>query len=1423
MPLARCRCLLLALLAWMAAGQLAAQAPAPAAFRFEHLTVDEGLSHSDADVVTQDSAGFIWVGTNRGLNRYDGLSLRQYMVPPTPKGIVSNRIRALLPGPGGRVWVGTERAGLSYYDPATERIQTFDPATGPAATRPLLEWLATTTVTALVADGVGRLWVGTKQDGVFELVFGAGQRLRTAQHLLPAQPGRAAGSYDISSLVVDAEHTLWVGARHHGLLVGRPGSPTLEPTAVTDPVQALYLDPRGDLWVGLSQRVLWVSAARRRNGQELAATPLPLTFPNVQALRLDSFHRLWVGTLYGLYVWEAGPTTGLGPPLGAAPTLLLPTDGLPFSFNSERVQSLFEDRTQVMWLCASAGGLNWVDLRQKPFSQLRQRQAGQAVLANNYVNAIYPEAATQTLWIGTRNGVAAYDQVRHTYRNYLSKSDLSARGVDVASIKRTHDGALWFGTRGHGLLCLRRQGGREQLTTLDELPDGLRLRDTSVEQLVEDQAGTLWAATSSAGLLHLSLDGQILGLYGQPHNALPSSAFSFLLADPRQPVLWASTTGQGLLKLDISTGTPRLLRHYQQVEGQADGLQSNYVWPLLLDRQGTLWIGTIGGGLHQLDTNAGSHDTVRSLRKYLPESDVESILADDAGQLWLGGTGLYRYQPATHQYLRYDMADGLASTSFKVGAAARGTDGTLYFGGINGVTYFLPALIRPNPYPPVVQLTGLRVANQPVAVGQPLNGRVLLSQPLNAPQTVIIQPSENDFAVDFVGLNYANPHKTRYAYQLEGYNRGWVYPAPGQRTASFANLPPGHYALRVKASNGEGAWSAPAATLQFEVRAPWYRMPWAYALYALLALGAVLLYRRVEMRQQELRNRLTLKNFQTEKEKELTNLRLGFFTDLSHELRTPLTLILGPMEEIIRRPTVPDLPDKLQLMQRQAQKLLDLVNQLLDFRKVENGHVPLRAALTDAIPFLTEQYASFRHKAQERGARYVLDLPAEPVWLYFDRSKLEIIMTNLLANAFKYVRNQGRVELTATVVGQPTGEAVYENEQLVGNYLKITVSDTGMGIAPADIERIFEPYYQAVHTPSLRQAGTGIGLTLARQFAERHGGRLLVASTQGVGTSFELRLPLGQAHLGPGDLAPAEVSAAGLAPAESPAEASEPAEVAPAASDAGSAPSSTSPPRLLVVEDHAEVREYLCQLFAASYQVQAAEDGEAGWEMALSHPPDLIISDVMMPRLDGLGLCQRLKQHAKTSHIPVLLLTARTAETHQLEGLGLGADAYMSKPFNPALLQAQVAALLQSRRRLHEFYQRNILLQPSTVVVADAEREFLQRAMTIVEQRIGDPSFGVPELSAEMAMSQSAFYRRLKTITGQTTVEFIRDVRLKRAAQLLTSSALHVSEVAYEVGIENVKYFRQIFQKLYGMPPTEYARQQRGAAAAPASSTFSEE
>jgi signal transduction histidine kinase/DNA-binding response OmpR family regulator/sugar lactone lactonase YvrE len=1400
--------LLVGLLWWGAGLGAQAQDTPPGEFRFEHITVDQGLSHSDAMCMAHDHDGFIWIGTNRGIDRYDGYSLKSYALPINPRnGQSSNRITALLAAPGRQLWVGTENSGLSRYDADHDTFGLLGTRSFPAAYRALGARLAQADVKALTTDAQGRLWVGTAQDGLFVLTFNKQGQPAALRQLPPMAAGRPplAG---ITSLAIDADGQAWVGTKSGGLVLVRTTEPALpvEATSLTMPVSALTLDRRGDLWVGTERQIFWISAASRRTGHALAGHALPHHYPLIQALHLDSLGRLWAGTLYGLYVWEAGVVTGTAPPLRTArPTLFLPRDGEVHGLNSERVHQIFEGRDQLVWLCASAGGLNKVDLRQRAFGHLRHQLTGQPALsnANNYINAIYKEEATNTLWLGSRNGVSAYDLGRHTYRSYLNQQSDTVRGVDVATIFRTTDGTLWFGTRDNGLVALRRTGGREQLTTYRRLPGGFDLAASSIEHLAQDGQGTLWVATFSQGLFRLGPDGRLLAHYDAPHAGLPTSRFTYLLYDAGRDVLWASTRNAGLLKLRPTADSLLLLRQFAYDAHAAEGLRVNYVWPLLLGKNGDLWLGTIGGGLHQLTTDARGRDVVRPYSRYLPESDVESLLADEAGNLWVGGTGLYRFTPATRRYLRYDVADGLQSNAFKIGAAARGADGTLYFGGINGINYFQPWAIQANPTPPVVQFTGLRVVNQPVAVGQPFNGRVLLPRALSQPQTVTIRAAENDFSVEFVALNYTNPQKNHYAYRLLGYNEGWVSPGPGQRTASFANLPPGRYTLEVKADNGEGVWSPRPATMQFEVLAPWYKTWWAYLLYASALVGAVALYRRTEITKQNLRNKLALEHLMVEKEKELTNLKLGFFTNVSHELRTPLTLILGPMEEIIGSVApIHHLRDKVLLMHRQTRKLFDLVNQLLDFRKVETGNVPLRAGYANVVRALTDIFSVFEQKAAERRITYLLDVPAEAVRLYFDRSKLEIILTNLLANSFKYTPEGGRIELAATVVGTPGSEAVFEQGQPAGNYLEISVVDTGAGIQASELAHIFDPYYQASHTDTLRMTGTGIGLSLVKQFAERHGGSIAVASEVGMGTTFRLRLPFGQAHLQPGDLVPDTEQPEPLAPAL----------LAPEALDLPNEPVTLAArPRLLVVEDNDEVRQYLQQLFAADYEVLAAADGLEGWQLALGQSPALVISDVMMPNSDGLELCQRLKQHPKTSHVPVLLLTARTAALHEVEGLDLGADDYVPKPFNPLVLQAKVAALLRNRHQLREYYQRQLLLEPTEVIIPDADRTFLEQAMRTVEAHLTDPAFSVLVLAESLCMSQSVMYRRIKSITGQTTVEFIRDVRMKRAAQLLAHSSLRVSEIAFEVGVENVKYFRKTFQKIYGMAPTEYARQHRPA------------
>ncbi|WP_170312623.1 two-component regulator propeller domain-containing protein [Spirosoma agri] len=1388
----------------------------PDQFRFEHITVNEGLSHSDAMCVTQDKAGFIWVGTNKGINRYDGYSLKKYDLPINDQdGIASNRIRTLQLDGHGRLWVGVERSGLFWYDATKDRFVSVRELAGAAAFAPFIQQITHTNVQALCADGPDRIWVATQHYGIFVVqtdeqgsIYGMKQVSLT---------NRPNAEPLVNKLAVDPLGKVWIGTLGYGLWVfdGKGDlskRKALQATQQTSPagpnIRSLHLDWRGDLWIGTDNQIFWLNKNALAQASNPPAQPLHRTFADLESLFLDSSNRLWISTNYGLLLMNAGAATSSTPPVNEQDVrTFLPLDTDPASINSVRVHDMLEDRFHNLWLATSAGGLNQLQLRPKPFGHIRRQMVGQTTPANNYINAILKESTGNRLWMGTRNGFASYDLSRKTYTNYLNRAlSGDVNGIDVSTIFQASDGILWIGTRYHGLYQMSDRDGSTPIR-LPSMPDIPDWGSVSIESILEDKYGSIWVATFNAGIHQFDRQGKHLNTYNLANKRLPTRQFTALLYDRSRNLLWASTRDAGLLKMQLTPDGLRLLNQFKHEPNNPNSLLINYTWPLLNDRRGNLWIGTIGGGLHRLTTNARGQDVIERYSRWVPETDVESLLTDEAGNLWIGGAGLYKFNPSTKRLFHFDVTDGLQSNSFKVGAACRATDGTLYFGGTNGVTYFQPRTLLPNPYPPLVQITELRILNRPVGIGDTLNGRVLLKRPFSDAQPIRLKAAENDFSIEFVGLNYANPQKQQYAYQLDGYNKNWMPTAHGQRTANFANLPAGTYTFRVKASNDDGVWSLRPATLQFVILPPWWRSWWAYALYALLIGGAFVLYRRIERAKQALKNELVLEQFRVEKEKEVTDAKLRFFTNVSHELRTPLTLILGPIEELASSGsgTLDSVKDKIMLMHQQTRKLLNLVNQLMDFRKVESGHVTLRASRGNVVAFLTEIYLIFTLKAEESQLDYAMEAPSETIPMYFDRDKLEIILINLLSNAFKYTPEGGKVRILVSAVGSSAEPARFRGTTLVDNYLQLTVRDWGVGMNADDIDKIFDPYYQASHTETMRMMGTGIGLSLVKQFVEAHSGEVMVQSEPGIGTSFTLRLPFGRAHLEPESIREEPANVDGVpttAPERMKAETD-------MLDERDALSTAVRSARILLVEDNDELRHYLQQLFAPSFEVVTATDGVEGWEKTLALLPDIVVSDVMMPRSTGLELCKNVKQHPKTLHIPVVLLTARAAAMHELEGLETGADEYMAKPFNPKLLYTKIAVMLQARYRLKEYYHRQILLEPTDIAIPDEQKQLLEKAMAIVEANLADPAFTVPVLVREMGMSQSAFYRQIKAITGQSVVEFIRDVRIKRAAQLLTTTSLRVTEIANQVGFEDIKHFRKTFQTVYMLSPSDYARQQR--------------
>ncbi|WP_188929531.1 hybrid sensor histidine kinase/response regulator transcription factor [Dyadobacter endophyticus] len=1351
-------------------------------FKFDHLTVNDGLAHSDAMAVTQDRQGFVWVGTNNGINRYDGYQLSTYNLPAVnAAGTSANRVQVMHVDGAGRIWAGTEGSGIYFYQADKDEFVSIQEAFSDQVGASYRRLVCQTSIRSMASDRIGNLWVATADFGVVKVCFDDSRRIAAVSQI----PLTSARAYHALNVLPDTSGHIWIGTMGRGLWVLAPGARSAVAVAtLSEPdIRATYQDESGRVWIASDQYLYQC----KRTGHAITFERMPYNFHGIQCISSDSYRRLWIGTNFGLVMLRHVPDDLQS--LSATDfKVFLPDENAVGSINSSRVHQVAQDSFGNLWLAASSGGLNRLHLNPKPFGHL-YRQKGVTSLANNYVNAIAKDEYSGLIWLGTRNGLSIYDPATAKYQNLMHRSaGGSNSGVDVSAILIT-DRYAWVSTRYAGLHLVDRQNGFKIIRTLktDPYPSSY----VSIERLAEDAKHRVWASGVGAGLFLYNSDGALIANFNKNNSLIPTDECSYVICEPGSDVIWVSTRNAGVLQLRLDGNKLVILAHFKHEPGNGNSLKVNYAWPLLRDQDGSVWVGTIGRGLHCIRRKGGK-TVVERYDGQVAANDIESILKDSEGNLWLGSDGLYKFNPATRGVWHYRVGDGLQSNSFKIGSAFNAKDRTMYFGGTNGVTFFDPEDIASNPTPPVVRITGLSVLNKGTGGGEQM-GTSMVRRPFNSPEGAEIRASENEFSIGFVGLSYLTPEKQRYAFMLENFHSDWVYLPTNQRIVSFANLPAGEYVFKVRASNGDGVWSAEPATLRIRILPPWYLSWWAYGIYLVMAVGALLLYKWVATSRIKLKNKLEIQQLQVEKEKEIAAMRTQFFTSVSHEFRTPLTLILGPMEEFIASMSGSEsMKEKVTLMHRQTRKLLDLVNQLLSFKKAESGYVSLAASEQEATGFITEIYQIFAAKARECSIDYVFEVPDHPVSLFFDPHKLEIILTNLLSNAFKYTPPNGRVKLQVSLYGQPERDAVWSGREIVDNYLEMTVSDSGSGIAGGELDKIFDPYYQAAHTgPDM--VGTGIGLALVKELAQAHHGEVTVLSEVGKGSAFTVKLPFGSAHLTDAEIAHER-------PAEPLNTRQEPDIAAGPASMAGQGG------KLLVVEDNEDLAEYLKGVFQGHYQVTLVGDGASAWELMEDLQPDLVLSDIMMPGLNGLQLCEKIKHNPKTAHIPVVLLTARAAAVQELEGLSTGADDYVVKPFNVQLLSAKIRTLLRNRDISRDFYQRQILLQPASIAIPDEERLFLEKAMKIVETNLTNPEFNVQALVSQMAMSQSVFYRRIKSLTGQSVIEFIKDIRLKRAAQLLKSPHMRISEVAFLVGIEDPKNFRVSFQKLYGSSPSRYAK-----------------
>jgi signal transduction histidine kinase/ligand-binding sensor domain-containing protein/DNA-binding response OmpR family regulator len=1155
--------------------------------------------------------------------------------------------------------------------------------------------------------------------------------------------------------------------------------PADEYSISSDYLYSYLKDSEGNLWVGTREGLNLI--VRDEDGFKFKRfkpdikDPTGLVHNIVLSIAEDNQGRLWVGTENGalsIYDKKEDTFTNFWPD---------PLD--PTSIGSNSIWSVYKDNMGTMWVGARNRGINKWDQYHTKFSHHILPPSGNYKLANNDVLCMV-EDEKGNLWIGTDGGgLNYYDRKTNHYTHFIHdpKDPESLSSNSVISLRLDSHGDLWVGTWEGGLNRLNKKTGTFKRYQHDP-GNPKSLGSNYVFSIFEDSAGRLWVSAFYEGLDQYDRDTDSFIHYkrdsGDPNSIGHNRVFT-MFEDSRKN-LWIGSEGGGLIHMSWKNNKP-VFRSYLHDQNNPSSLSSNVINSIYEDSRHNLWIGT-WAGLNKFDHET---QTFRAFRKEdgLSDNVVYGMLEDESGNFWVStNQGISKFDPVKISFKNYNTADGLQAQEFIRGSYLKTRSGELFFGGVNGFNSFYPAEIQDNPYVPPVYITNFWIYLDLIKPGtnSPLKSNITETK------QIVLPYHQNEFSFEFAALSYSQSFKNTYSYFLEGYDKMWHHSGT-QRRASYAKVPPGSYTFRVKATNNDGVWNEKGTALKIKITPPWWQTWGAYAVYILAAIGLFYWYRQSLINRERLKNDLKLEHLELKKMQEMDKLKSYFFANISHEFRTPLTLILSPVRDLYAGKFKGDVKKQYQIVIRNAERLLRLINQLLDLSKLGTGKMKLQASEINIVQFLKPIFAAFDSYAQTKQVVFDFEYPEKPLMVYFDPDKFEKIITNLLSNAFKFT-TEGKITLSV--------RAVDDN-------VEIAVADTGTGIPEEYFNSIFDHFYQVVnHSTNLE--GSGIGLSLTKELVELHKGKILVQSKEGMGTTFTVLLPLGKDHLKEEDIGHQEIRP--FVKDETIARLDQLRPHALNTHGDGFEKRTQALPLVLIVEDNSDMRFYMKQSLESGYQIMMSENGRDGLQKALANIPDLIISDVMMPAMDGMEFCRLVKSNINTSHIPVILLTAKADLQSKISGLETGADEYLSKPFHSQELKVRVKNLIRSRAELRERFSSNkkLILEPGELSVTSLDEKFLASALAIIEKNISDAEFRVETLAKELNMEHMALYRKIKALTGQTAVEFIRTIRLKRAAQLLIQQQLTVAEITYDVGFNDLQYFRTCFKKQFGVSPSEY-------------------
>ncbi len=1346
---------------------------------YNFVNIDQRNTQRAVSTIVQDSLGLIWMGTNGvGLQKYNGVDFVSYKQDFNDStSLSSSLIYDAFVDEEDQLWIGTE-AGLNIYDRDHDQFHQIEFYRDSV----LLENVP---IRAIQVSPKGKMIVGSHYHGLFEIDRNALIGHRVAMDMVEI------ASLEINSIVRNKGEELLIGS-NMGLFTYEAGKVTYvslnnddlkDGNGIPYHIESMFKDDEGSIWMGTFANGLVKVEINPFNSYSI----FNYTISNERVLSIaqDPDGLILCGTENdGLFILQKN---------GKILKHYRYSKFNANSIKSNSIWSIFVDHHDRIWVGYYNNGVGIYDRLYDKFKDVRSLANVNNSLQSPSVTGIIGDTAGN-LWIGLDGGgVDIYNPLTGRIKHLLNSADSEYKGLDaedVTALFKDSNNNIWVGTWNSGIYLLPYKSKTFRHFTASNTDGGLQ--SNRVMSFAEDADGTIWIGSFVKGLHAYDIQQKKFIHYNEAIFDDPSpgqGAMRIVLVDKNNSI-WMGTTA-GLYKLSnndpLNSNVISMNREMYRKLG--DTYVTDAIVSLFEDRRGNIWIGTDGAGLCKYDRNTDSFKWFGQ-QEGLRQETIASILEDDNGDLWMSGNnGLSHFDVKNQTFKNFDVNDGLLANDFNFNAAFKDGNGLLYFGNYGGINYIDPTNIKINKNKPEVYFTDFKLFNKKV---KPNEDGTPLQKTIAETDSLSLSHRQSVFTIEYAAINFTRPKKNQYAYYLEGFDDDWNY-VGSTRSATYTNLPPGNYTFKVKAANNDGIWNETPKSLKITMLRPWWSTSWAIALYIIAIL--LISYFLVKLITQRIREKrmVRMERERRIQEEALNDRKIQFFTNISHEFRTPLTLILNPLEDILgdtNQKISGTIHDRLRIIHKNTSRLKRLIDELMDFRKLQTNKFKIKVSQFEATAFVSEVASHFDEEALLRNIILMVESDDEPISLWSDPSLLEKVIFNILSNAFKITPDNGSITVGLFKCGQDVVFPMIDIKKAFPA-LEIYVEDTGSGIKKEELERVFERFYQVKEMNSQYYGGTGIGLEVVKSFVDLLKGKVVVESEQAIGTKFRIFLPLGKNHFDSNELL--------ITPQEKVAIST--------SADAGKTYErkiiDSSKKTLLIVEDNAELRTYLKNELEHEYTVIEVVNGVQGLEAARKRIPDLILTDVVMPEMDGFEFCSQIRQDLKTSHIPVLMLTAKAMTDDWVKGIDCGADVYLTKPFEMKVLKAQLRQILHSRQILFKKYieDSNSFTVPENT--SSLDKNFMSQVLNYISKNIADENLNVESLAEELHLSRSQLYRKIKAMTGLTATEFLRKVRLEKAKRLIESGTESISEVCYKVGFSSPSYFTKCFKAYFGVLPTE--------------------